>query len=241
MGFLYILKTGTTFSSIRKKHGDFDTWTISALLPDGLPLKVLDVEHGEELPPFEQCLGAVITGSHAMVTDNLSWSLEVEQWLPSLVEREIPLLAICYGHQLLARAMGGEVGYHPRGIETGTVEITLDQECSEDPLLASLPRQFKAHTDHSQSITRLPKGAVCLAHSRHEPNHIIRIGPCAWGLQFHPEFSAAIMELYIRQQENKLSKSGLNIAGLLEGVCHTPAALGIARRFSGIVRQISSS
>ncbi len=231
MKYLYILKIGTTFPSILNRFGDFDKWTISSLNPGSMPVRVVDIEHGSEPPPLEKCLGVVITGSHDMVTDNLPWSLRVEKWLPSLVRAEIPLLGICYGHQLLARAMGGEVGYHPSGIETGTVKLTLLSSCKEDPLFSSLPDNFLVHADHSQTVTSLPPGAVGLAYTGREANHAFRIGPNAWGLQFHPEFTSEIMRMYISEQAKNLHLAGLNVSDLLAGIRETSISRGIMEKF----------
>ena len=60
---------------------------------------------------------------------------------PGLVERGIPTLGICYGHQLLAHALGGEVGDNPNGREFGTVTVELTAEAADDPLLGGLPRE----------------------------------------------------------------------------------------------------
>ena len=239
MKYLYIIKTGSTYPSIREKLGDFEQWTLSALDPGELPVRVLDVEKNPELPAAEECRGLVITGSHAMVTDSLPWSRKLEKWIPDLVDKSIPILAVCYGHQLLARAMGGKVDYHPGGIESGTKELFLHGPTSKDFLLADAPAGFKAHTDHSQTVVGLPKGAVSLAHSAHESHHVFRIGNRAWGVQFHPEFTAEIMELYILEQENRLRLAGLDPEKLLDEVRETPGAMQIARRFAGFVRQIS--
>lgn len=184
-----------------------------------------------ELPPADSCLGVAITGSHDMVTDNLPWSIAVEKWLPSLVREEVPLLGICFGHQLLARAMGGKVGYHPGGIESGTVEISLSSSCADDPLFSGLPVQFPAHADHSQTVLSLPPGAVCLASSPHDPHHAFRIGRNAWGLQFHPEFTAKIMSEYILEQADKLRGAGISVPALLAGIRDTPVPRMLMKKF----------
>ena len=129
---LYIIKIGTTFPQTAEQLGDFDRWTLSSLGPLDVEPCVVDAEHGEALPPAGDGAGVVVTGSHAMVTDNLPWSVELETWIPSLVENDVPFLGICYGHQVLARAMGGEVGFHPNGREVGTVEIERLPESETD-------------------------------------------------------------------------------------------------------------
>jgi GMP synthase (glutamine-hydrolysing) len=72
---LYIIKTGTTFPGTLKRMGDFDAWTRAALGETETEIYISDVERGAPLPVAADCAGVVITGAHAMVTDNLPWSI----------------------------------------------------------------------------------------------------------------------------------------------------------------------
>lgn len=67
----YIIKAGTTFPATAKQFGDFDRWTAAALGAVGVETCVLDAEHGAAFPAAGDCAGMVITGSQAMVTDDL--------------------------------------------------------------------------------------------------------------------------------------------------------------------------
>ncbi|NTU67359.1 MAG: glutamine amidotransferase [Chlorobiaceae bacterium] len=194
---LSIIKAGSTFASTAARLGDFEAWIINGLGSLDCPVEVVDAARGGRLPEPGECAGVVVTGSHAMVTDDLPWSLAIERWIPRLVEAGVPFLGICYGHQLLGRAAGGEVGYHPVGREAGTVAVGLTAEAYGDRLFEGLPECFQAHATHAQSVLRLPPGAVRLAGNPHDPNHAFRIGRCAWGVQFHPEYTREVMEAYL--------------------------------------------
>ncbi|HOW53732.1 MAG TPA: glutamine amidotransferase [Syntrophorhabdaceae bacterium] len=232
---LYIIKAGTTYPVIKERFGDFDTWTLQGLGKTKTEARVLDAVSGAALPIAADCAGVILTGSHSMVTDDLPWSVELEEWIPSVVEAGVPFLGICYGHQLLARAAGGEVGFHPRGMEIGTVEIGLLPDCAGDPLFRSLPQQFSVHAAHSQTVLRLPRRAVRLAVGGHEPNHAFRIGGNAWGIQFHPEYDAAIMRSYIAKLADELVSAGFDVRELLDAVAETPLAARTLRNFARIV------
>jgi GMP synthase (glutamine-hydrolysing) len=191
-----IIKTGGTMASLRSRRGDFEDWILGGMgLGDG-HAEVVDVAAGQPLPPAARASGIVITGSHDMVTDRLEWSERTASWLAEAALSGTPLLGICYGHQLLAHALGGTVEYNPRGQEMGTAEITLLEAASHDPLLVGLPPTIRVHVSHSQSVTRLPPGAVRLAENAWDANQAFRMGACAWGVQFHPEFDAEIMHAY---------------------------------------------
>ncbi len=233
---LFILKAGTTFPSTERNFGDFDLWTASAFREEDIKVCIQDVEHGADPPNPEDCSGVVITGSHSMVTDDLPWSVRLEQWLPLLLDAGIPLLGICYGHQLLARAAGGKVGFHPQGKEIGTVKIHLSPECAGDAIFGSFPRSFAAHVTHSQTVLGLPPGAVLLAFNDFEPNHAFRLGECAWGVQFHPEYTADIMRSYISEQAEELGAAGLSASELLGSVSETPFAAETLKRFARFVK-----
>ena len=233
---MYIMKTGTTFPDTLKQWGDFDAWTRASLGETVTEIRILDVERGAPLPAVADCAGVVITGAHAMVTDNLPWSIALEKWIPSLLSAGIPLFGICYGHQLLARAAGGEVGFHPQGKEIGTVAVTRLDPALEDSLFQALPDSFPAHVTHAQTVLALPPGATHLAANCHEPNHAFRLGDMAWGVQFHPEYSTDIMRAYIRAQANELAVAGMNIDALLQAVIPTPAAEDLLKRFTRFIR-----
>ncbi|MCX4190644.1 glutamine amidotransferase [Methylophaga sp. OBS3] len=228
---LYIIKVGTTFPETAKQYGDFDNWTATALGQGEIEIETIDAEHGATLPLVSECAGVVITGSHDMVTDNLPWSVAVADWLKQLLAEQTPILGICYGHQLLASAAGGEVGYHAKGKEIGTVEIELTEAAGLDPLFQSLPQTFKAHVTHSQTVLKLPENAVRLAANSHEPNQAFRLGNAAYGVQFHPEYNAAIMRSYIEEQTDELVDADFSVSDLLAGVSETPAAADLIKGF----------
>ncbi len=232
---LYIIKIGTTFSATAKRFGDFDRWTANALGPVDIKLAIVDAEHGDPFPKEEECAGVVITGSHTMVTDNMPWSVKLEKWMALLLKRQVPVFGICYGHQLLAQAAGGQVGFHPNGTETGTVSIQLLPGCSNDPIFKALPKSFLGHVTHLQTVSNLPKAVIRLAANTHEPNHAFRIGECAWGVQFHPEYNADIMRSYIQEEKGELESAGLDVPQLLHSVSETPIAAGILRKFGKFV------
>jgi GMP synthase (glutamine-hydrolysing) len=235
MKSLYILKVGTTYPAIAKLLGDFDVWTTEALGDVDIDICILDVEHGAPLPSAAECAGIVVTGSHSMVTDGLPWSVELEEWIASSLDTGTPYFGICFGHQLLARAAGGDVGFHPQGEEIGTVHIHLLPDCAHDVLFKSLPQTFLAHVSHSQSVLRLPPRATRLAFNVYEPHHAFRIGECAWGVQFHPEFNVDIMKSYIKEDAAELASAGLNIPELLWAVNETPIAAQTLRNFGRFV------
>jgi GMP synthase (glutamine-hydrolysing) len=232
----FIIKVGTAFPGTARQFGDFDLWTLHGLKLNPDEVQIVDLVLGDTLPEAEECRGVVVTGSHAMVTDPLPWSLPLVAWVPSLVEASVPFLGICYGHQILAYAMGGRVGFHPGGKEIGTVDIHLLPDSLTDPLFGSLPSPFLAHTTHSQTVLSLPQDAVRLASNSFEPNHAFRLGSCVWGVQFHPEYDRNIMESYIEEQAEELEAAGRDAQALLQTIRDTPVAAAVLRRFGCMMR-----
>lgn len=234
MARLVILKTGSTLPPIEAAHGDFDRWFLAGL-SDQLDTLVVDVTT-EALPgkPFDWD-GIVVTGSPAMVSDRADWSEATAQWLAQAVEDEIPVLGVCYGHQLLAHALGGKVGYHPEGRESGTHWVDLLDTATNDPLLGQLPTRFQAQLTHKQSVLELPDSAVLLAKNSFEPHQAFRVGSCAWGVQFHPEFTADVMRAYLQVQAPELAEENQSPDSLLSAVADAPFAASLLKRFSAIV------
>jgi GMP synthase (glutamine-hydrolysing) len=231
---IVLVKTGDTFPDIRETLQDFEHWITRGLGVDPRQIDVVNAPAFDPLPGAAVIAGVVIAGSHAMVTQNLDWSLRVEKWLAPVVGAGIPVLGICYGHQLLAKAMGGLVDFHPQGLEIGTAAIHLTHAATADPLFHDLPAVITAHTCHSQTVLRLPEGAVCLAENSHDPHHAFRLGRAAWGVQFHPEYSRAVMAGYIDNMVPVITALGKDADQLRRSVTDTPEALKILERFAGL-------
>lgn len=229
-----ILKTGSTYPAIAETFGDFEDWFIAGLSSE-LDLTVVNVSGDDSPGEVSQWDGIVVTGSPAMVSEREPWSERTAQWLADAVGQGKPVLGVCYGHQLLAHALGGKVGYHPEGRESGTFEVRLNEQAVNDPLLGSLPKAFPAQLTHLQSVLELPATATLLASSDHEPHQAFRVGDCAWGVQFHPEFNAPIMRSYLEVQTPALREEQLDARALIDGVQDTPIASSLLRRFSDLV------
>jgi GMP synthase (glutamine-hydrolysing) len=211
---ILIIKTGSVKNEFLSAHQDFDEMIIKNAGIDAADVQVVQIFQGEILPDPDEVSGAIITGSVAMVTDRELWSVYSEQWIKKASKRGLPILGICYGHQLIAQALGGEVVFHPDGYELGTVPITLNEDGVEDELLGVLPKSFLGQVIHSQTVRQLPPGAINLASNDFESNHAFRYGWNVWGVQFHPEFTAAFMRDFITQEGKGLKKTAKELAAI---------------------------
>jgi GMP synthase (glutamine-hydrolysing) len=228
---LTILKVGSTYESISREHGDFEAWIARGAGLDLSEIVVIDAVAGDALPDPRKLRAVVVSGSPAMVTDRAPWSERAAQWLLDVVRAETPLLGICYGHQLLAHALGGEVGNNPRGRQIGTVDVTLTPEAIRDPLIGSLAPVSHLPVSHLQSVIRLPPGARLLASAPRDPNHAFAVGERAWGVQFHPEFNATIARGYIRERREALIAEGMDPVDLAAAAADTEDGVRLLRRF----------
>ncbi len=231
-----LIKTGATIPETREEFGDFEEWFARGL---GVPgVAQVDVFAGEHPPDPREFSGVIVTGSASMVSHRHDWSERTADWLHDAVHFGMPVLGVCFGHQLLAYALGGEVGPNPRGRQIGTQQINTLPSAASDPLMCELPGSFTAQTTHVESVHRLPPGAVRLASSPRDENHAFRFGERAWGVQFHPEFGADVMSGYIRARSHVIMAEGLDPEDLANRVSETPVAYGLLRRFTAFVSRL---
>lgn len=231
-----ILKVGSTYPAIAEAHGDFEQWIARGLGLAEASLRVVDIVNGEAPPALGDMRGVIVTGSPAMVTERQPWSERTAAWLADAVTRDTPVLGICYGHQLLAHALGGEVDNNPLGRQIGTVDVTLSDVASKDRLFHVLRPISHLPVSHLQSVTRLPQGARLLATSPRDPHHAFAYGDAAWGVQFHPEFNAEITRAYIREREATVKHEGLDPAALIAQATDTDDGMRLLRQFEALTR-----
>jgi GMP synthase (glutamine-hydrolysing) len=238
MSSVLIIKTGSTLPDLKRRRGDFEHWTLSGMsLADG-SAQVTDVTAGELLPDVASVRAVVITGSHSMVTDRLEWSERTAGWLRGAAAQHIPTLGICYGHQLLAYALGGEVGDNPHGLEYGTFEVNMLEAARDDPLLGGLGNSVPVQLCHVQSVLRLPPGAVRLVSNAQGANHAFRLADNIWGVQFHPEFDAEVVRAYIDHMQPRLTAEKQSAEALRTASVDTPVGSEILRRFAMVAGKL---
>jgi GMP synthase (glutamine-hydrolysing) len=220
--FIVILQVGQAIPCALEKYGDFDNYFIQAMDIDKSRTKTYRVFEKLKFPDPKTTAGIIITGSGSMVTQELDWSEKTINWLKPLVEKEIPILGACYGHQLLAKLLGGVVDWNPNGREIGEINLTLTQEAWHDPLFKGIisknTKALKLIATHQQSVVTLPKNVALLGSTKLDPNHSFRYKNHIWGLQFHPEFTAQIISEYIHARSEEITLEGSSISKILNEI-----------------------
>lgn len=212
-----IVKTGDPVPSVAERRGEFKDLiheTIRDLYAG--PLGQFDAREGS-FPDPRSAAAFVITGSSANVPNRDAWIVKTETWLVDVVRAGTPTFGICFGHQLLGQALGGKVEKNPRGREIGTRKIVRKK--IDDPIFDGLPDELYANVTHIDSVTKLPPGAVALAHNDLEDHHAIRFSETCWGVQFHPEIDADVMRGYVASRRAILEGEGFDVPAL-EGAIH---------------------
>ena len=129
--------------------------------------------------------------------DDYPWLVEEVGVLRRLVEQRVPLFGVCLGGQLLAKAAGAHVG--PASVpEDGFTPVELTPAAAGDPIFSRLPERFGALNLHRYAFD-VPDGAVELARSE-VCAQAIRVGECAWGVQFHPEVRLGQVESWLTSE-----------------------------------------
>ena len=162
---------------------------------------------GSELPEFDprDWSGLVVMGGPMNVdqVDRYPVLADEVRWLQQAVEARLPVLGVCLGSQLLAKALGSKV-YANRIKEIGWYDVELLPTANNDPLFHDLPsadRRINVFQWHGDTFD-LPAGAMQLARSEQCENQAFRFGESAYGLQFHMEVTAGIIEEWLCEGGN---------------------------------------
>jgi GMP synthase (glutamine-hydrolysing) len=241
-----VLRTGQAIDPVHAHCGPFSRMFERGLNRGNVPV-IVD-EHDvtvhaadDPLPALYDYDGVIMTGSPAFVGDDAPWMRWGARVLLDVVTREQPLLAVCFGHQLLGVALGADVGPNPRGREMGTIDVQLAHGLGDDVdvLFGAVPQQFRAQCTHRDVIRAPGEKLRVLATSAHDPNHIVQAGPVAFGVQFHPEFNEDTMRVYLEVRRPVLdSELGAGEADArLARLAPTPHAASLLPRFANLCRE----
>ena len=183
--------------SLRHIAGDYrDMFTkLFAHHAPEIELTFFDTRNGILPDSIEDCDGYLTTGSRFSALDDEPWINELKSFIREAAGREWPFVGICFGHQVMAEAMGGSVsrvewgiGAHPTNIKH--TEFWMIPKAGSCSLLYS----------HRDQVVELPDHAVVVAEAGHCPFAMFSLGERMIGIQGHPEFPLEYLEALVRSR-----------------------------------------
>lgn len=181
----------------------------SALHECGLSCRVVRTFRGEPVPRAAHgAAGVVIMGGPTGVyeSDRFPHLKDEIALAADALRRDVPILGICLGSQILAAAAGARV-YAGPAKEIGWFPVTLSAAGRSDPVLGVFAAETVFFHWHGDTFD-LPEGAVLLASSRLYPHQAFRIGRRAYGVQFHPEITPEMVDLFVEAGSSESSAFG---------------------------------
>ena len=173
-----ILKCGSVPDDLEDRYKDYDQMFMD-LLGRELTYRVYDIQNNELPDSATETDGWLITGSKHGVYDDLPWIAPMEQLLRDAYEASVPIVGICFGHQLLAQALGGHVEKFSQGWSVGQVQYQLDGE-TEPTCINAI---------HQDQVIEPPAEAESFGSTDFCKHAFLRYGEKALTMQPHPEFN----------------------------------------------------
>jgi GMP synthase (glutamine-hydrolysing) len=203
---IIILRAGDVAPPVAAARGEFSEWIVRAVGEtwEGA-WQVHDVRTDAPLPAIDAAAAFLMTGSSSSVTERTPWMLRAEAYVREIARAGAPFFGICFGHQLVAQALGGEVTKNPRGREIGTVRV---KRTAEDAIFEGIGTELSVNATHVDGVVRLPEGARLLASSELEPIQAFALGKAIRCVQFHPEIDGDAMRAYVAARAHLITAEG---------------------------------
>ena len=135
---------------------------------------------------LSECEGYIIGGSPASVNDPDEWIKDLFQLIRQLHSSQHPMVGCCFGHQAIAKALGGDVQHNAGGWGFGVAETTFE---TPRPWMQPSAEKLALYSAHSEQVTQLPRGAVVLGGSAFCPFGSFAVGEHIMSTEYHPEMS----------------------------------------------------
>jgi len=180
-----LLVVGHVDPKSRHIAGDYPELFADLLGPVGIEIVPYAADEGQLPESLSECEGWLCSPSRRSVYDDEPWIRDIEELLRDLVARERPFVGICFGHQLLAQALGGRVERASEGWGVGVQEYEVVEAI---PAMQPAARHFSLIASHEDQVVEVPAAARVIARSDYCPAAALAVGERAWTVQAHPEF-----------------------------------------------------
>ncbi|GAB4515470.1 MAG: GMP synthase [Phycisphaerales bacterium] len=175
----------------------------------GFDQEILRLDQGESLPSdFDDVDGVVSLGGPQQVDEKHAWIGPELDFLREAHERSLPVVGVCLGAQMIAQALGGEVGASDEP-EIGFFDVTIDQRAHTDTMLAGIAWTSPQFQRHSYEVKSPPPGARVLSSSRRCKVQAFACGLRTYAFQYHFEADRAIIDDLTRDAKTQLHACGL--------------------------------
>ena len=181
-----ILQTGHAPDALIAATGDYDQMFRELLGGHGFDFETYAVVDGRFPAGADACDGWVITGSRHGAYEDHDWIPPLEALIRDIHASGRPMIGVCFGHQIIAQALGGKVEKFPGGWAVGRTEYDFGD------------RKVMLNAWHQDQVTRAPDGATVLAGNEFCENAVLAYGDNIWTLQPHPEYGTCFIDGLIR-------------------------------------------
>lgn len=183
-----LLVCGAFSDTIMKKYsGVYEDFFIDGLLTADSSLSFVTYAVYQDIFPsnVHECDGWLITGSKSGVYEDLPWMRKLQDFTRKAYEKHVPQVGVCFGHQILAAALGGKVEKAQAGWGLGFQQYQMLDS------LEGIGDTLNLYAIHQDQVVELPKEARVIASNAHCPNAVLKYKGQALSFQPHPEFSKA--------------------------------------------------
>lgn len=221
-----ILQTGRTPDEIRADHGDYDDLFKQLLDGRGFTFETYAALDGMLPASAHDADGWLITGSKFGVYEDHPWIAPLEEFLRNAYAAAVPIIGVCFGHQILAQALGGKVEKFDGGWQVGATQYAR-ADGATDTIIAW----------HQDQVVALPKDATVIGSSPFCTNAMLFYGDTALTVQAHPEFTPAFFQDLLKARRDVLPEQ---VSQNAQARMNTPlTSLDYARRFEDFFKRHS--